>query len=175
MKRKNTLYGAFTTLATLAALATVACEPPEPGEGDADADVRTEHAQATEAGIFPDAPSDRVREAVRGAALDVEEGEASFYADTFEGRRTASGRTFRQQELVAAHRAFPFGTRLRVTNQRNGNDVEVTVVDRGPFGTDGNLAPAIDLSRAAAQQLDFLGSGRTQVRIEVLEWGPGVA
>ena len=74
--------------------------------------------------------------------------------------------------MVAAHRAFPFGTRLRVTNTRNEREVEVRVVDRGPFHTTGSLRPVIDLSRAAAEQLDFIGAGRAQVKVEVLEWGP---
>ena len=62
------------------------------------------------------------------------EGEATFYADHFEGRRTASGIPFRQNQLVAAHRGFPFGTLLRVTNLRNGKAVNVRVVDRGLHG-----------------------------------------
>lgn len=118
-----------------------------------------------------DAPGPVIEEAVETAALEVEEGEATFYADVLEGQRTASGRTFRQAEMVAAHRAFPFGTRLRVTNVVNDRDVEVDVVDRGPFGREGQLRPVLDLSQAAARDLGFLDAGRTQVRIEVLEWG----
>jgi rare lipoprotein A len=74
--------------------------------------------------------------------------------------------------MVAAHRAFPFGTQLRVTNTSNDRAVEVEVVDRGPFGHQGSLPAVLDLSKAAARQLGFLDAGRAQVRIEVLEWGP---
>lgn len=120
----------------------------------------------------PDGPSATVDEAVRSAALEVEEGTATFYADVLEGRRTASGTRFRQADLVAAHRAFPFGTRLRVTNLANEREVEVEVVDRGPFSKAGALPAVLDLSKAAARRLGFLKQGRTRVRIEVLEWGP---
>jgi rare lipoprotein A len=75
--------------------------------------------------------------------------------------------------MVAAHRAYPFGTVVRVTNLRNDRSVNVKVVDRGPFGPAASRA-AIDLSRRAAQALDFIRAGRAQVEIEVLEWGSGV-
>lgn len=163
--RRDTVLA--TTLLFLGTTALVACDG---GKDDIARDA-SERAAPAESAPFPDAPSPVVRKAVRQAALEVEEGQATFYADRFEGRRTASGRTFRQQELVAAHRAFPFGTRLRVINTRNDNEVEVTVVDRGPFGHGGALRPTIDLSRAAAERLDFIASGRTAVRVEVIEWG----
>jgi rare lipoprotein A len=103
--------------------------------------------------------------------LEEVRGEATFYADKFEGRRTASGIPFRQNQLVAAHRDFPFGTVLRVTNTRNDRAVNVRVVDRGPFGAEQTI---IDLSRRAAQQLGYIEAGRTPVQVEVLEWGDGV-
>lgn len=156
------------------ALAVPACNAPEPAEERPPAEeLQAFNANEPErASVFPNAPSALVRNAVKEAALEVEEGEATFYADTFEGRRTASGRAFRQAEMVAAHRAFPFGTRLRVTNIRNDREVEVRVVDRGPFGSGGDLPAVLDLSRAAAERLDFIGAGRAQVKVEVLEWGP---
>ena len=101
----------------------------------------------------------------RAPALDTFEGTASYYADKFEGRTTASGIPFRQAEMWAAHRSLPFGTRLRVTNLANRRQVEVEVVDRGPF-IRGRI---LDLSRAAARRLDFIAEGLTRVRIEVLE------
>lgn len=113
--------------------------------------------------------SDRVPDAV----LETATGEATFYADRFEGRRTASGIPFRQNQMVAAHRGFPFGTILRVTNLRNDRSVNVRVVDRGPFGTAAARGGILDLSRRAATELDFIGAGRAQVKVEVLEWGTG--
>jgi rare lipoprotein A len=121
----------------------------------------------------PDRVPERLQELLPDAVLESVTGEATFYADRFEGRRTASGIPFRQNQMVAAHRAYPFGTLLRVTNLRNDRSVNVKVVDRGPFGAAARR-PIIDLSRRAAQQLGFIDAGRTQVRVEVLEWGEGV-
>ena len=98
-------------------------------------------------------------------ALETFTGSASYYADRFEGRRTASGIRFRQDELWAAHRTLPFGTRLRVTNLANGKQVEVEVVDRGPFVR----GRVLDLSRAAARKLGYIRAGHTRVRVEVIE------
>ncbi|MDX1583648.1 MAG: septal ring lytic transglycosylase RlpA family protein [Thermoanaerobaculia bacterium] len=107
--------------------------------------------------------------------LETSSGDATYYADIFEGRKTASGIPFRQNELVAAHRAYPFGTVLRVTNERNDRSVVVRVVDRGPFGTSANKKrTVIDLSRRAAEALDFIREGRATVRVDVLEWGEGL-
>jgi rare lipoprotein A len=132
--------------------------PPQPN-GDAD----------------PNDIPERVQRALPEPVLEEVTGGATFYANKFEGRRTASGIPFRQNQLVAAHRAYPFGTVLRVTNLANDRSVNVRVVDRGPFGGDANKRrTVIDLSRRAAQQLGFIDAGRTQVRVEVLEWGNGV-
>lgn len=124
------------------------------------------------------APANGVPAALAGIPGDILEtvtGEATFYADTFEGRRTASGIPFRQNQMVAAHRAYPFGTILRVTNTRNDRSVNVRVVDRGPHGA---IAKArntiIDLSRRAADELGYVAAGRTPVKVEVLQWGPGL-
>ena len=117
----------------------------------------------------------RVQEKVPQMSLQVVTGDATFYANRFEGRRTASGIPFRQNQMVAAHRAFPFGTLLRVTNTRNNRSVNVRVVDRGPFGTGAKARrTVIDLSRRAAEQLDFIDAGRASVRVEVLQWGSGL-
>jgi len=123
----------------------------------------------------PDQVPERVRNALPERVLERTRGPATYYADKFEGRRTASGIPFRQNQMVAAHRAYPFGTVLRVTNTRNDRSVNVKVVDRGPFARPrGVEAPVIDLSRRAAQQLGFIQAGRAPVQIEVLEWGQGI-
>ena len=100
-------------------------------------------------------------------ALLVLEGGVSWYSDALAGRRTASGEPYDPTELIAAHRALPFGTRLRVTNLENERSVEVRVVDRGPWVT-GRI---IDLSRSAAEQIGMLRAGHAHVRVEVLEYG----
>ena len=122
----------------------------------------------------PDRVPERIAANLPEAVLETITGEATFYANSFEGRRTASGIPFRQNQMVAAHRGYPFGTILRVTNLRNSRSVNVRVVDRGPFGASAARGTIIDLSRRAAQDLDFINAGRAQVRVEVLEWGRGV-
>lgn len=72
-------------------------------------------------------------------------------------------------ELTAAHRTFPFGTKVRVTNLENKKNVVVRVNDRGPF-KEGRI---IDLSLAAAKELDLIRTGTAKAKLEVLEWGDG--
>ncbi|RYY90649.1 MAG: septal ring lytic transglycosylase RlpA family protein [Chitinophagaceae bacterium] len=91
----------------------------------------------------------------------TEEGKASFYADKFEGRKTASGAVFHQKKMTVAHRTLPFGTKLKVTNIANGKTVKVVVTDRGPFVA-GRL---IDLSKGAAKKIGMVQAGVATVRI----------
>jgi rare lipoprotein A len=101
------------------------------------------------------------------AVADSElEGLASWYGGKFDGRLTSSGEVFDADALTAAHRTLPFGTLVRVTNVENGRTAVVRVNDRGPF-VEGRV---IDLSRAAAQQLDMLGQGVARVTLEILEF-----
>lgn len=95
-------------------------------------------------------------------------GSASYYSDTLAGRSTASGETYLPEGYTAAHRTLPFGTVLRVTRLDTGDVVYVRVTDRGPFGRRGRI---LDLSRAAAERLNMLRVGVTQVRAEVVEYG----
>ena len=100
-----------------------------------------------------------------GAMAQITEvGVASFYADKFDGKTTASGETFSQKKLTAAHRTLPFGTVVRVTNLDNNISVDVTVNDRGPF-VDKRI---IDLSKAAAEKLKFVAKGTASVKVEVI-------
>lgn len=109
-----------------------------------------------------------------GEAVTTAHGEATYYADWFDGRLTASGSVFRQSAMVAAHRDYPFGTVLRVTNLANGRTAEVRVVDRlPPATTDRARRTVVDVSKRAAELLDFVRAGRARVRVEVLEWGVG--
>jgi rare lipoprotein A len=91
-------------------------------------------------------------------------GQASYYADKFHGRKTASGERYNKKALTCAHRSLPFGTRLRVENLTNGKIVEVKVNDRGPYSR-GRL---IDVSRAAAERLGFIRAGTARVKVTVL-------
>jgi len=95
----------------------------------------------------------------------VQEGEASWYGPGFQGRKTASGETFDQNDLTAAHRKLPLGSEATITNLENGKQVDVKINDRGPYAQ----GRKIDLSKAAARKLDILGDGTAPVRIEATE------
>jgi rare lipoprotein A (peptidoglycan hydrolase) len=99
----------------------------------------------------------------------TQSGKASWYGRSFHGKTTASGEVFDQRLMTAAHKTLPLGSRARVINLTNGNSVEVTINDRGPF-IPGRI---IDVSRAAADELGFLESGLAQVRIELLQVSAG--
>jgi len=98
-------------------------------------------------------------------ASRTEHGKASYYADKFNGRTTASGAIFSNNSLTAAHKTLPFGTRVKVTNPDNGNSVEVVINDRGPFVA----GRVIDLSSAAFARLDSLSRGVIDVHLEIFE------
>ncbi len=92
-------------------------------------------------------------------------GKASYYADKFNGRNTASGETFDNNKYTAAHRELPFGTMVEVTNLKNKRSVIVKINDRGPFSKD----RIIDLSKKAASDLDFIRDGVVKVSVRVIE------
>lgn len=91
-------------------------------------------------------------------------GLASYYASDFAGKSTASGSTYDPNQLTAAHRTLPFGTKVLVTNLDNEKSVVVTISDRGPEQRD----RIIDVSFAAAQALEMLSAGVVKVRVEVI-------
>ena len=97
------------------------------------------------------------------SAQTVEYGKASYYADKFEGSKTASGELYKRNLLTAAHQTLPFGTKLRVTNVKNNKSVVVKVNDRGPH-IRGRI---VDLSRKAMDILKGLNEGVIEVKIEV--------
>lgn len=92
----------------------------------------------------------------------IETGMASFYGPGFHGKATASGETYDQEKMTAAHPTLEFGSRVRVTNLANGASVVVRVTDRGPYVR----GRVIDLSVRAARALQFVKRGVTRVRLE---------
>ncbi len=94
----------------------------------------------------------------------TEEGLASWYGVPYHGRPAADGEIYDMEQLVAAHRTMPFNTWLKVTNLNNNRSVNVRVIDRGPF-VPGRI---VDLSKAAARQIEMLGPGVARVRLEVV-------
>lgn len=94
-----------------------------------------------------------------------QKGVASYYAESFEGKETASGEKYRAAKMTAAHLMLPFGTLVKVTNVKNGKFVEVEINDRGPF-VEGRI---IDLSKSAAEKIGMIHEGIADVEIEVIE------
>lgn len=93
------------------------------------------------------------------------EGVAAYYAKRYNGRRTSTGVRYNPEKMTAAHAALPFGTRVKVVNLANDREVVVTVNDR----CRDRSFPFIDLSRAAARKLGYLGKGTARVRIIPLD------
>lgn len=92
-------------------------------------------------------------------------GYATYYGKKMHKRKTASGETYHRDSLVCAHRTYPFGTLLNVKNIKTGKSVIVKVIDRGPF----SKRRIIDLSYAAAKELDIIHHGVAQVEITTYE------
>src|SRR5579871_121762 len=92
-------------------------------------------------------------------------GYASWYGYPYHGRKTASGEVYDMYQMTAAHKTLPLGSLVRVTNQDNGREVEVLINDRGPF-VEGRV---IDLSYAAAKEIQMVGPGVALVKLSVLE------
>lgn len=93
-------------------------------------------------------------------------GKASYYANRFNGRRTASGHLYYQDAYTAAHRTLPLGTWVKVTNIRNQRSVVVQITDRGPYADPSRI---IDLSHRSASELEMRESGVVPVRLEVVQ------
>jgi rare lipoprotein A len=96
----------------------------------------------------------------------VKYGQAVWYGPKYHNKKTASGEIFDMYALTAAHRSLPFGTKVKVTNLKNGKSVIVTINDRGPFGKKERI---IDLSYGAALKLDMIKNGVVPVKIEILK------
>lgn len=98
-------------------------------------------------------------------AVSLERGQASFYADRYQSRKTASGERYDHGKRTAAHKTLPFGTRVKVTNTKNNKTVVVKINDRGPF-VKGRI---IDLSKSAFSHIGKTSAGILPVTLEVIE------
>ena len=90
-----------------------------------------------------------------------ETGLASFYSESYNGKKTANGEIYNSSEFTAAHKTLPFGTKVKVTNLTNGKTVKVRVNDRGPY----IAGRIIDLTRTAAKKIDMINAGVVKVKI----------
>lgn len=109
----------------------------------------------------PPAPAKKKRKA---STAKIQYGTASFYANKFNGRKTASGELYDGKLMTAAHNGLPLGTWIKVTNLRNHRAVIVKVNDRLHYRN----PRLVDLSRAAAKKLGYTGNGLAKVKVEVL-------
>jgi rare lipoprotein A len=125
----------------------------------APARIVSQQAGTQDAGAQEAAPQEP-----RAEKDEAERGYAAFYSESLEGHKTACGGTYSSTQLTAAHRKLRCGTKVRVTNLRNGKTVRVTINDRGPLSHN----RIIDLSYAAARRLEFIGQGTTLVKVEVI-------
>lgn len=140
-----------TSLLPLALLATACCGQSE---------------QHTMSASVPRHQEQEETDTHAGAYSEVMRGEVSYYADFFNGRKTANGERYDPNQLTAASRTLPFGTRVRIRRVDTGHSVVVRVNDRGPFGKRRRI---FDLSKAAARQLDMLRAGKVEVEAVVLD------
>jgi rare lipoprotein A len=149
---------------------------PEPAQSEASDNA--EQPSKGEGGSEPAANAARTTTPVTATKRDIpapnpavaaytEQGNASWYGIPFDGRRASNGEIYDMRKLTAAHRTLPFDTVVRVTNLSNGKTTVVRITDRGPF-VDNRI---IDLSMAAAREIDSIGPGVVPVRLEILSAG----
>lgn len=148
-------------------------QPPPAQPTDTPAATEEAAKHATDVPEAPRTPTTSASKRNKPAAIPApagytEEGNASWYGEPFHGRRASNGETYDMYKLTAAHRTLPFETMVRVTNANNGRSTVVRITDRGPF-VDNRI---IDLSLAAAREIESVGPGVVPVRVEVLS--PGV-
>ena len=130
----------------------------------APARIVSQQAGTQDAGAQQAAPQEQSSE-----KDEAERGYAAFYSESLEGHKTACGGTYDSTQLTAAHPRLRCGTKVRVTNLRNGKTARVTVNDRGPLSqVSSSHNRIIDLSYAAARRLDFIKQGTTLVKVEVI-------
>lgn len=161
------------TLVALAGLAPIAASTAAASDAPANAALERSATSAAIIELVPLQPSADVTLPVatsNAASAPLQEtivgrGSASYYAAKFDGRRTASGERFDNDEMTAAHRSLPFGSRVRVTNVASGRSVIVRINDRGPF----SAGRMIDVSRAAAEELGLVARGHGTVELALIE------
>jgi rare lipoprotein A len=145
--------------------------PPPAQPAETPAETANSAKRSTDVPETPGSPSAAAPAPRRSKAAPLaapsgytEQGNASWYGIPFHGRRASNGEIYDMYKLTAAHRTLPFETMVRVTNINNGKFTVVRITDRGPF-VDNRI---IDLSLAAAREIDSVGSGVVPVRVEVL-------
>ena len=152
----------------LVAFASTALISSAPVKADLPLNV-VQTVEAAQDPVLPLAPAapeivENVVEKAAPEAKHLGDGEASYYGRELAGNRTANGERFNPNALTAAHRSLPMGSKIRVINKANGKSVIVRINDRGPFVK----KRLIDVSYAAAQQIQMIRSGHAKVRLELI-------
>jgi rare lipoprotein A len=144
-------------------------EPPRNEPGDNSGSTEEPKVNRAESSASPATPAKKSDATAPNPWLSAytEEGKASWYGVPFHGRRASNGEVYDMNKLTAAHRTLPFDTVVRVTNLGNGKSTVVRITDRGPF-VDNRI---IDLSMAAAREIDSIGPGVVPVRLEIISAG----
>ena len=162
-ERTATLTGRCRTafaLAAVVALSVFATDNATP------ASARAMEATAISSNVTPAEIVTTVHPPKATVLTRIKSGLASWYGDMFNGQLTASGRQYNQNELTAAHKTLPFGSKVKVTDLRNRRSVVVTITDRGIL----RPGRVIDLSLAAARQLRMVGMGLDPVQLELVTY-----
>ncbi len=158
---------AIAACAVLLAAAGCASQPPQPGPAAGAAGTPRDEPRARSGNPPFYEVNGRRYVVLDSAAGYVEQGVASWYGPDFHGKRTATGEVYDMHAMTGAHPTLPLPTWVRVTNLQNGRSVVVRLNDRGPFSKN----RVIDLSRAAAEQLDMIGGGTAMVEVRSLAAG----
>jgi len=161
-ERTRTLPGAYRTACTIAAMVVMAAF----AKDGIPVFARTLPASAIKRDVEPVQTPQAAKPPKLRVVGRIKSGLASWYGKMWQGHTTASGRPFDMNELTAAHRTLPFGSKVKVTDIRNKRSVIVTITDRGPVPED----RVIDLSLGAAKQLRMVGKGVAPVRLELLAY-----
>ncbi len=158
----------FLTFGCAARNPTAGHQPPPAAPSATPASTEEAEKRSTD---YPGPAAASGKPAKRGKAAQppapvgyIEEGNASWYGVPFNGRRASNGEIYDMYKLTAAHRTLPFDTVVRVTNLSNGKFAVVRITDRGPFVEN----RIIDLSFAAAQQIESVGPGVVPIKLEVI-------
>lgn len=125
--------------------------------------------EASDKQAAPAASNALAREFHGAKALSTEDGKATYYADSLAGNRTASGEVYDPKLFTGAHKKLPFGTVVRVVRTDTGASTYVKINDRGPFGAADRV---LDLSRAAAEEIEMIQAGVIGVRLEIVSEPP---
>ncbi len=133
--------------------------PPPPATVAPPAPASPSSPRASARGTVPAKPAQSLNDSINELY-----GYASWYGHPYHGRKTASGEVYDMYQMTAAHKTLPLGTRVEVTNQSNGKQVEVRINDRGPF-IEGRV---IDLSYSAAREIQMIGPGIVPVSLRLL-------